>query len=110
MVALLGMLGKTDVHRVGERGEQTVDFSARDDGGPTIVRCSRDVTTKKMGAEHLRQLVDTEGVDQPAELKLLITISTFTSDARDLARRRGIQLLDGVAVEQLARRWRESHR
>jgi curved DNA-binding protein CbpA len=111
MVALLGMLGKTDVYRVGERGEQAVDFAARDGGGrPTIVRCSRDATTKVMGAEDLRQLVDTEGVDHQAELELLITMSNFTSDARDLARRRGIQLLDGVAVEQLARRWRESHR
>ena len=111
MVALLGMLGKTDIHRVGERSVQTVDFAARDDGGcTTMVRCSRYAKSKQMGAEDLRQLVDTEGVDHQAELKLLITISTFTSDARDLARRRGIQLMDGVEVEQLARRWRASHR
>jgi restriction endonuclease Mrr len=110
MVALLGMLGRTDVHPVGERSEQTVDFAARDHAGrPTIVRCSRCAKSKTMGAEDLRQLVDTVGVDRRAELNLVITTSTFTSDALDLARRRGIQLMDGVGVEQLARRWRESH-
>jgi curved DNA-binding protein CbpA len=111
MVALLGMLGKTDVQRVGGRSERTVDFAARDDGGATtMVRCSREATSKPMGADDLRQLVDIEGVHHQTELKLLITIANFTADARDLARRRGIQLMDGVAVERLARRWRESHR
>jgi restriction endonuclease Mrr len=58
------------------------------------------------GALDVRQFIDMAGAFQQKALKLLVTTSDFTSDARNLAERHGIQLINGPQVEGLVRKSR----
>ena len=107
MAVLLEVLGVTDVQRVGSRDDSVVDVTARDPVGRSIVaRCRRCTTSEMTGAIDVRQFIDMTGAFQQKALKLLVTTSDFTSDARNLAERHGIQLLNGPQVEGLVRRSR----
>jgi hypothetical protein len=107
MAVLLEVLGVTDVQRVGSRDDSVVDVTARDPVGRSIVaRCRRCTTSEMTGAIDVRQFIDMAGAFQQKALKLLVTTSDFTSDARNLAERHGIQLINGPQVEGLVRKSR----
>jgi curved DNA-binding protein CbpA len=107
MAVLLEVLGVTDVRRVNSRDDSVVDVTARDSVGRAIVaRCRRSTRTEMTGALDVRQFIDMAGAFQQKALKLLVTTSDFTSDARNLAERHGIQLINGPQVEGLVRKSR----
>jgi restriction endonuclease Mrr len=107
MAVLLEVLGVTDVQRVGSRDDSVVDVTARDRVGRAIVaRCRRCTRSEMTGALDVRQFIDMAGAFQQKALKLLVTTSDFTSDARNLAERHGIQLINGPQVEGLVRKSR----
>lgn len=109
MAALLRMLGMTDVQRVGGRGDLGVDITARDPMGRTmVVQCKRYARSKKIGSPDIQQFIGMAHVHHQADLKLFVTTSDFTDDARSLARLHDIQLMNGSDIEDLARRQRES--
>jgi curved DNA-binding protein CbpA len=109
MAALLRMLGMTDVERVGGRGDLGVDITARDPSGRTmVVQCKRYARTKKIGSPDIQKFIGMAHVHHKADIKLFVTTSEYTEDARALARHHDIQLMNGSDIENLARRQRES--
>jgi curved DNA-binding protein CbpA len=111
MAALLRMLGMTDVQRVGGRGDLGVDITARDPAGRTmVVQCKRYARSKKIGSPDIQQFIGMAHVHHQADLKLFVTTSDFTNDARELAQRHDIQLMNGTAIESLARKHKETNR
>jgi curved DNA-binding protein CbpA len=109
MVALLSMLGMTDVHRAGGRAHLAIDLTARDAAGRTVLaRCKRYPRTEKTGSPDVQEFVGVAATHQRAAVKLLVTTSDYTAEARELAARHNMQLIDGAGIEQLAQRWRRS--
>lgn len=99
----------TDVQRVGGRGDLGVDIAARDPTGRTmVVQCKRYARGKKIGSPGIQKFIGMAHVHHQADLKLFVTTSDYTDDARALARLHDIQLMDGSDIEKLARRYRES--
>jgi len=110
MAAMLRMIGMTDVQRVGGRGDLGVDITARDPVGRSmVVQCKRYARTKKIGSPDIQQFIGMAHVHHQADLKLFVTTSDFTNDARALASVHNIQLMNGTDIELLARRYRESN-
>jgi restriction system protein len=109
MAAILRMLGMTEIQRVGGRGHLGVDITARDASGRTIlVQCKRRARTKKIGSPEIQKFIGMAHMHHHADLKLFVTTSEYTDDAQALAHLRGIQLMDGSDIEDLARRQRGS--
>ncbi|MGC1239743.1 MAG: restriction endonuclease, partial [Acidimicrobiales bacterium] len=103
MAAMLRMLGMTDVIRVGGRGDLGVDITARDPSGRTmVVQCKRYARNKKIGSPDIQTFIGMAHVHHQADLKLFVTTSEYTVDARALANTHGIQLMDGSDIEKLA--------
>lgn len=111
MAAMLRMLGMSDVQRVGGRGDLGVDITARDPSGRSmVVQCKRYARDKKIGSPDIQKFIGMAHVHHQADLKLFVTTSEYTEDARALARHHDIQLMNGADIENLARRQRESTR
>jgi len=111
MAAMLRMLGMTNVHRVGGRGDLGVDITATDPSGRSmVVQCKRYARNKKIGSPDIQKFIGMAHVHHQADLKLFVTTSEYTEDARTLAIHHDIQLMNGADIENLARRQRESTR
>lgn len=90
-----------------ERGSATVDLLASD---PTPIRGGRlyvhglfgapDATTD---ADEVRNMIDTARAEFVGKA-VLVTLGTFTSDARDAARGNPIDLVDGDELSRLVRK------
>ncbi len=105
MAAILRMLGMTDIKRVGGRGHLSVDITARDASGRTVlVRCKRRARIKKIGSPEIEKFIGVAHVHHHADLKLFITTSEYTDDARARAQLHDVRLMNGPDMEDLARR------
>jgi restriction endonuclease Mrr len=105
MVELLRMLGMRDVQRVGGRYRLTLDLTAQDPLGRTMLaRCKRYARGHKAGAPDIQQLISMDYVGHHADVKLFVTTSDFTPGARDLAGHHDIELMNGSQIEELASR------
>jgi len=109
MAAILRMLGMTEIQRVGGRGHFSVDITARDASGrTTLVQCKRRARTKKIGSPEIQKFIGMAHLHHHADLKLFVTTSEYTVHAQALAQQRGIQLMNGSDIEDLARTQRGS--
>jgi restriction system protein len=105
MAALLRLLGCVDVSTVGGRGDLGVDITARDSVGRTmVVQCKRYARHNKIGSPDIQRFIGMAHVHHQADLMLFVTTSDFTSDARGLAARHNIQLMNGSDIVALARK------
>jgi restriction endonuclease Mrr len=109
MAAILRMLGMTEIQRVGGRGHFGVEITARDPSGRTmLVRRKRSARTKKIGSPEIQKFIEMAHLHHHADLKMFVTTSKYTDHAKALSRLRGIQLMDGSGIEDLARKQRSS--
>src|SRR5438132_1877092 len=90
-----------------ERGSSTVDLYAND---PTPIRGGRLYVHGLLGepgvptdADEVRNMIDTARAEFVGK-GVLITLGTFTSDARDAARGNPIDLVDGDELGRLVRK------
>ncbi|MGC2175261.1 MAG: restriction endonuclease [Acidimicrobiales bacterium] len=105
MAAILRLLGMTEIQRVGGRGHLGIATTARDASGCTVlVQCKRRARTKKIGSPEIEKFIGMSHVHQHADLKLFITTSEYTDQARARAQLHDIQLMNGSDIENLARR------
>ncbi len=105
MAAILQMLGMTKIQRVRGGGHLGVDITARDASGRTVlVQCKRRATVKKIGSPEIEKFVGMAHLRHHSDLKLFITTSGYTDQARARAHLHDVQLMNGSDLEELARR------
>ncbi|GAA2687115.1 MULTISPECIES: restriction endonuclease [Actinosynnema] len=101
---LLERSGFLDVTVVGGAGDAGADVLAQaPDGGRLVVQCKRYGPNNKVGSEALQRFAGTARAYHGADYAVLVTTSSFTAPARDVANRVGIVLVDRVALAEWAR-------
>ncbi|MDA8265177.1 MAG: restriction endonuclease [Actinomycetota bacterium] len=86
----------------GGSGDEGADLAGKDPSGQrTIVQCKRYAATHGVGSPTVQLALGARTIHR-AERVLVVTSSGFTAPARSLARREGIELLDGVTLVSLA--------
>lgn len=101
---LLRHLGYRGVERVGGRGDRGVDIRCRHPrGGTLIVQCKRHAPGIRVGSPDVQALIGMVAVHR-ADGGLLVTTSSFSAPARELAREHGVGLLDGETISRIAER------
>ncbi len=97
---LLKAEGYRDVKRVGGSGDLGVDIFCRDATGSRIaVQCKRYAPGRKISVS-LIQMFFGMIVHHGAERGIYITTSSYTGAARNLARDRDIDLIDGAELDR----------
>ena len=87
-----------------DAAERGIDLVLWKDGQKTVVQYRR-TKTDKVGVETVRELFGIH-VHEAAQASILVTLGTFTHQARRFANGKPIQLVDGVAFADLARPFR----
>lgn len=99
---LLRTQGYRDVRRVGGPGDLGADLLCRDRRGRTVVvQCKRYAPGRRVGSADVQSFIGMVTVHHRAERGLFVTTAEFTQPAIELARRHGIDLLDGAALARL---------
>lgn len=102
VAGLLAGLGYGDVRRVGGSGDLGVDVMCRHpDGGLVVVQCKRHSPGIRVGSPEIQALIGMKSI-HAAEQALLVTTSTFSRPAMELARGHGVDLIDGEELARIA--------
>ncbi len=100
---LLRRSGCVDVHVVGGAGDAGADVVARaPDGSRVVVQCKR-YSRRNVGTKAVQLFAGTDRLYHNADISLIVTTSGFTSDARKVAARVGIILVDRTILAEWAR-------
>lgn len=100
---LLRRSGCIDVRVVGGAGDAGADVLATaPNGSLVVVQCKRYGRTK-VGTKAVQLFAGTNRLYHGADISLIVTTSAFTSDARKVAARVGIILVDRVILAEWAR-------
>jgi hypothetical protein len=105
MVAdLVVPLGYTDVRVVGGANDRGVDVLCRDRHGRRVaIQCKRYQPANEVTGSQVQTFMGGM-VAHGAERGIIVTTSTFTAPARDLARDLGIRLIDGAELSRMLAR------
>lgn len=99
---LLADMGFRSVKRVGGAGDLSVDITARDERGKSVgVQCKRYAPGNRVGSRDVQQFIGMTVTHHKVDRKLYVTTSGFTRSAVDLARKHGIELVDGDKLTRL---------
>jgi hypothetical protein len=108
VAVLLRKRGYRDVQLVGGAGDRGVDIRCRDrDGHLVIVQCKRYSPNRPIGDPAIQHFFGMM-VHHGAARGIFVTTSRFTLAARNLARQRGIELINGSDAD-LVRHIRAGH-
>ncbi len=92
------------VEVTGGPGDEGVDIIARDitpiTGGMYLVQCKRYALDRKVGVADVRELYGTVQ-EKRASKGVLVTSSTFTTQARRFAEDKPLELIDGTELQEL---------
>lgn len=103
--AVCGILrtqGYSKVQRVGGSGDLNADITARDRHGQFVVaQCKRYAPGQRIGSPAIQTFIGMMTVHHKAERGIFVTTSSYTAQARDLARQHGITLWDGNELVRL---------
>lgn len=103
--AVCGILrtqGYSKVQRVGGPGDLSADITARDRHGKLVVaQCKRHAPGQRIGSPAIQTFIGMMTVHHKAERGIFVTTSSYTAQARDLARQHGIALWDGSDLVRL---------
>lgn len=96
--------GATRIRVVGGAGDLAADVLATTpDGRRILIQCKRYKPGNTVGSDHVQRVNGTYRDIHKCDLAAIVTTSSFTIDARKLARRVGMRLLDGDALAHWAR-------
>jgi restriction system protein len=96
---LLGDEGYRRVQIHGGAGDLQADVTAvAPDGASVVVQCKRYAPGNKVGSPAVQSFIGMATVHHRAARGMLVTTSSFTQPATDLARRHRIELIDGQAL------------
>lgn len=100
---LLARSGYSQVRQVGGAGDLAADLTCRDARGRRVVaQCKRYAPEQKVGSQIVQTFIGMVAVHHRAQGGILVTTSSFTTPAQDLAREHDFLLIDGPALVQLA--------
>ena len=105
MVAeLIVPLGYSNVRVVGGAADLGVDVLCRDRQGRKVaIQCKRYQRSNDVSSPEVQKFIGSMVVHQ-AERGIIVTTSTFSAPARDLARDQGIRLIDGAELTRMLAR------
>jgi restriction system protein len=102
VAALMRRLGYRGVRAVGGPGDLSADIVCQDRWGRrVVVQCKRYRPDQKVGSPAVQQLIGMAQAQHRADRCVLVTTSGFTGPALELARRHGVELVDGAALGRL---------
>jgi restriction system protein len=93
---LLRDQGYQRVQVTGQAGDLQADVTATSpDGRSTVVQCKRYTPRNRIGSPAIQSFAGMALLHHGAGLPMYVTTSSYTDPARQLARRHGIELIDG---------------
>lgn len=100
---VLEAAGYGRMQRVGGAGDLSIDVRGRDATGRTVlVQCKRYAATKRIGSPAIQQFYGMCHYHDPSALPIFVTTADYTADARTVARKAGVRLVDGSDLVALA--------
>jgi restriction system protein len=106
---LLRSLGYRDVHVSGGAGDLSIDVrGVAADGRPVLIQCKRYAPDRRIGSPEIQQLYGMATLHVPGAQIVFITTSGFTAAALDIARKAGVETIDGPQLCAIARRVNEA--
>jgi HJR/Mrr/RecB family endonuclease len=104
VAALLPPMGYTDVRHVGGPGDLGVDILCRDREGRSVaVQCKHNSPRRPVRSPEIQTFIGMMTVHHGAERGIVVTTSTFTEPAAELARRHRVALVDRASLARLVR-------
>lgn len=101
---LIVPLGYTDIRVVGGAADRGVDVLCRDRQGRKVaIQCKRYQPTNEVSSSQVQTFMGGM-VAHEAERGIIVTTSSFSGPARDLARDQGIRLIDGSELTRILAR------
>ncbi len=105
VAGLLRAQGYKGVRRVGGSGDFNADVTARDpEGRSVVVQCKRYAVGNRIGSPAIQTFIGMVHVHHKAERGIFVTTSSYTDDARALARQHGLTLWDGSDLTRMISR------
>jgi len=102
MADLFRDLGYRNVARTGGAGDLAADITCRDRRGRSvIVQCKRYARDNHVGSPVIQQFIGMITVHHKADHGIVVTTSSFTPAAHDLAKTHGVTLYDGIGLADL---------
>jgi restriction endonuclease Mrr len=99
------------MQRVGGAGDLSIDVRGLDETGRTVlVQCKRHAATKRVGSPAIQQFYGMCHYHDPSALPIFVTTADYSADARTVARKAGVRLIDGPDLVALALRARALQR
>lgn len=93
------------MRRVGGSGDLNADVTARDpQGRSVVVQCKRYAVGNRIGSPAIQTFIGMAHVHHKAERGIFVTTSSYTDDARALARQHGLTLWDGSDLTRMVSR------
>lgn len=106
---LLRTLGYRDVDVSGGAGDLSIDVrGVAADGRPILIQCKRYAPDRRIGSPEIQQLYGMATLQAPGAQIVFITTSGFTAAAIDVARKAGVELIDGPQLCAIARKANEA--
>ena len=95
--------GWRNVRVAGGSGDLSADIFAVDPQGRTVaVQCKRYAVGTKVGSPVVQTVLGMATVHHRADRAMVVTTSSFTKSAEDLAARHGVELWDGFTLARIA--------
>ncbi len=105
VAGLLRAQGYKGVRRVGGSGDLNADVTARDpQGRSVVVQCKRYAVGNRIGSPAIQTFIGMAHVHHKADRGIFVTTSSYTDDARTLARQHGLTLWDGSDLTRMVSR------
>lgn len=100
---LLSRSGYSAVRHVGGAGDLAADLTCRDARGRrVVVQCKRYAPETRVGSQVVQTFMGMVAIHHRADYGILVTTSSFTTPAIELAHEHDFLLLDGPALVKLA--------
>lgn len=97
--------GWQQVRVIGGPGDLSADILGTDPNGMTFtVQCKRYDTRQPVGSQVVQTTLGMASLQHRTDRAMIVTTSTFTKPALELARRHGVQLIDGSELVRMAQR------
>lgn len=104
---LLEKMGYSDVRHIGGPSDKAIDITCYKDGLLYAVQCKKFDSKHKVGSRAMQNFCVMIKEYHEIERGIFVTTSTFTKDAKDIAEKFNVELIDGHALSDLMQRFIE---